>query len=160
MSHPHHHIGNAKIYKLTFGEFFYYGSTYQSPCERLSSHKNAAKLYPERKIYKQINGCWGDVKIEVVERLKCQTRQEIRLRENEYIKQHLDNEKCLNERTAHLSPEELKRKKTEAQRIYRQNMTPEQKERVRQRQSERQRQRRSMLKAKPENADLFSAAQS
>ena len=145
MSHKHHHIGNAKIYKLIVGEFFYYGSTHQSPCERLYTHKVQAKKYPERKIYKHINGNWDAVKIEVVERLKCETREEVWVRENEYINKYLTDEKCLNERVAHQTQEELTNKRSEAQRIRRQNQSAEDKERRRIRHNELQQKRRAEL---------------
>lgn len=143
MSHKHHHIGNAKIYKLIVGEFFYYGSTHQSPCERLYTHKVQAKKHPDRRLYKHINDNWDAVKMEVVERLKCETREEVWVKENEYINKYLNDEKCLNERVAHQTKEEYNKKRVEAQRNRRKEQSEEERERRRLRHNELQKQRRA-----------------
>lgn len=84
---------------------------------------------------------WENVHIEVVERFACETRQELLEREQHYIRGG-DN-KCLNDYSAHQTDEQLKQKKSDAQRLRRTTQTDEDRERRRMRHNELQQKRRS-----------------
>ena len=136
MPSEHLIIANAKIYKIIFGEYFYYGCTIQSLSKRFGVHKALSKLYPDRKLYKTVAGKWDEVKIEIVERVKCNTHKELRMRENEYIKTHISDEKCMNMWLSTCTPEEKKAKNAAKQRVHRQVASEEIKEQRRQRANE------------------------
>lgn len=145
MSRSHHHLGNAKIYKIVIGEYYYFGSTRTSPSERLYCHKAMSMRYPDRKLYKHITlaGGWDNVKMIVVERFPCDSREELQRKEDSYIREHLSDEHCLNEIVAYRSPEERREIRGAAQRARRATLSPEEKEARRIRHNELQRLRRA-----------------
>ena len=60
---------NSKIYKIidTVNDYFYIGSTTQRLSKRLSGHKEKAKKFPERQVYRYFNSVsWENVKILLV----------------------------------------------------------------------------------------------
>lgn len=83
-----------KIYKLECNGKFYIGSTSLELRERLQAHKDKSKEYPNRKLYKHITD-WNDVSMILLEEFDG-TKQELVLKENEYIQKELSNPLCLN----------------------------------------------------------------
>jgi len=88
---------NGKIYKLQCNTgHYYYGSTVQSLRQRLSGHKYDSKRYKYH-VYDFINTIgWDNVAIVLVENHKCDTKQDLLLRECELIRPSLDDPMCLN----------------------------------------------------------------
>lgn len=80
---------NGKIYKLVHKDGrFYIGSTCDCPSVRFSKHK-------KNKLVKEFDNDWDNVKIEVLEKYPCKTREELQIREQYYL-DLLKNDKCLN----------------------------------------------------------------
>ena len=130
------------VYRINLPDgYFYYGSTASTLKERLWCHKTHWKVYPERRLYKQIKS-WEDVAIELVEEVEGD-RTLRREREQYYVDLHKDNPKCLNQFDAFATKDTLRLKKTVAQRERRKNQTEEEKERRRLRHNELQRIRRA-----------------
>ena len=100
---------DGQVYRLICDDGHYYiGSTKTELKCRLYHHKQHSLLHSERKVYMHILSCgWEKVKIECVEEVKCNSREELVKRENEYIKQSLSDPLCLNINKAHLTKEEL-----------------------------------------------------
>lgn len=87
----------SKVYKLQHDDgHFYIGSTINELRVRYKQHKYYAKSFPNRKVYNHINNEWDKVKIILVEEFVCDNRQQIRNKENEYLKKEIDNPLCLN----------------------------------------------------------------
>ncbi len=83
--------GNGKIYKivrLSDDVIIYVGSTTkQYISQRLVEHKNKAKKYPNRKVYKSINenGGWNNHEIILIEYCNCNSKDELHRKEREFI---------------------------------------------------------------------------
>lgn len=87
----------SKVYKLQHDDgHFYIGSTINELRVRYKQHKNYAKSFPNRKVYSHINNEWDNVKIILIEEFVCDNREQIRRKENEYLKKEIDNPLCLN----------------------------------------------------------------
>lgn len=101
---------NCKIYCLYCNDDYYYiGSTTTELRFRLSHHKEDSKKYTDRRVYKHINEIgWENVKIECLEEFSCASRQEMLQKEDEYIEAMIDDDKCLNIKSAYSSEEEKK----------------------------------------------------
>jgi hypothetical protein len=100
---------SGQVYKLLCDDGHYYiGSTKTDIKYRLYHHKQHSMLWPDRKVYKHILECgWDTVKIECIEEVKCNNREELVKKENEYIKKSLSDPLCLNINKSHLTKEEL-----------------------------------------------------
>ena len=105
-------LTQAKIYRMSTEDgFFYYGSTCSSLSKRKSWHKDMATR-PDRptvcKAHQKFNQTgWGLVKIELVENVPdCKDKVDMRRVEDRYIRQAMNDEKCLNSIRAHVSDEE------------------------------------------------------
>ncbi len=102
---------NGKIYTLMCDDGNYYiGATVSDLRFRLKDHKQAAKKYPNRKIYAHINLIgWERVSMELIENYPCNSKTELNLREDYYIKRALEDtqSKCLNTLRAYLTDKEL-----------------------------------------------------
>lgn len=99
---------NGQVYKLQCNcGHYYYGSTCLSLDKRLSSHKNQSDYHKDRKVYKHIFDCgWDAVEIVLVEKYPCETKDELIAKEDEYIRKHRDDDKCLNTRIGIRTDEE------------------------------------------------------
>ena len=102
---------NGKIYQLLcIDGHYYYGSTVQRLYERLSTHKNLSKT-DNTVLYNHINTIgWDNVSMELVENYPCETTQQLRAKEDEYITQSKDDSLCLNVNRAYVSKDERKEK--------------------------------------------------
>ena len=106
-------LKNAKIYKMTCSESnkVYYGSTTQPICERRVSH-NFHKNCACKDFINPI--------IEIVEKVKCETKEELFWRERYYM----ENNECVNKKYPILSDEERiayqkkKQKKNNTKKIF------------------------------------------
>ena len=81
---PNYQLG--KIYKLTNGNYHYYGSTTQQLHRRLTLHKQLR--YSSKVLYEGEN----EVVIELVENYPCDTKKELFEKERWYI----ENNECVN----------------------------------------------------------------
>ena len=102
-------IKNGIVYKLTCPDgMFYIGSTYNTLSKRLSMHKQKAKQYPDRKLYKHIDYFgWDEIKMECIETIPFTERKELYEKENEHLKKEYNNPKCLNSQNVYTTPEEM-----------------------------------------------------
>ena len=90
----------GKIYRISIGDYFYYGSTKHTLKRRLSSHKSKSKTEIS-KLYTKIRELgWDCVKMELIEEYSCETKLQLREREDFFIKPYLQNSLCLNEKSA------------------------------------------------------------
>jgi hypothetical protein len=88
--------GNGKIYKVVSDHtnLIYIGSTIQKYlCSRLSGHKNNYKAYLNKKylncsVFKLLE--LVDVKIELIEEYKCNSKEELHTKERYYIELNKD----------------------------------------------------------------------
>ena len=88
----------GKIYQMVCDDgFFYIGSTKTQLRKRFYHHKHLSSRKPEWKVYKHINQIgWDKVNIQLIEEYPCKSKQDLFIREYEHIKQHCNNDKCLN----------------------------------------------------------------
>jgi len=112
---PHHetpgvvkNFPNAVVYVLQcIDNYYYIGSTINHPRFRLNNHKKDSVKYPERAVYDHITKIgWNNVKLDVIEEFPCDTRQELYLKEDEYIKESIQDLYCLNHNRASVTKEE------------------------------------------------------
>lgn len=97
-----------KIYKIDEPEKFYIGSTIKTLAERLSDHQNKSKNLDDNRIfYKAVRegDGWDNFQIELIQDYLCFNRDELRMKEDEYIR---ELKPCYNEMRAYLSEEERK----------------------------------------------------
>jgi hypothetical protein len=107
---------NGKIYKLVCSDgHYYYGSTITELRRRLWGHKKSSETMSS-KVYKHINSIgWNNVKIELVELYSCNSREELRVKENFFIIQSKNDKLCLNTLNAHTHLDEKKKMEKERQ---------------------------------------------
>jgi hypothetical protein len=87
----------GKIYKISCGEHYYYGSCITSIQRRATTHRYRAKTQ-KAKLYDHIKD--KEWSISLVKDFPCKTKEELRAEEDKYVKPELKNELCLNERSA------------------------------------------------------------
>ncbi len=77
------------IYKLVCDDEVYIGSTVDLK-NRMRVHRRDAKRHPERRVYKHINenGGWDNVKVEIIDEVECESKDEMRLMEGDYIREY------------------------------------------------------------------------
>jgi hypothetical protein len=100
----------AVVYVLQcIDNYYYIGSTVNHPRYRLNNHKKDSIKFPERFVYDHILKIgWPNVQLQVIEEYPCYTRKELYLKEDEYIKESIQDPYCLNHNRALLSAEEHK----------------------------------------------------
>ena len=88
---------NSKIYKLQCNDgHFYIGSTCDELRKRFHAHK-AISPKSTSKVYTHINSIgWDNVRIILIEEFECETKDQLRQKEDEYIQKEIKNELCLN----------------------------------------------------------------
>lgn len=103
----------GKIYKLEGGGKFYYGSTIQSLPQRRGDHcSDATTRRQKTKVYAFFNSIgWENVSISLVETYPCSTKQELLLKEDEYITKYIKDENCLNEKRSVITDADKKAQK-------------------------------------------------
>ena len=98
----------GKIYKITYGDETYYGSTATTLRERMWSHKSNFKKWKKgvgsncRSFTLFDKYGFENCPIELVENYPCATKKELLIREDWYM----DNNECINEISAHSTKEE------------------------------------------------------
>lgn len=92
----------GKIYKIICDDFdkIYIGSTVQKLCMRLASHKSKQCCH-SRELFKYPN-----VKIELIERFPCSSKDELRIREQYHINENKNQ--CINNKNAYISIQDMK----------------------------------------------------
>ena len=114
---------HSKVYKLQSDDgYYYWGSTTQQLCYRLSDHKVVSKKEQNRKIYSIFTHerfCKGDIKIVLVEEFKLENKEQLLREEDKYIKISIDDPFCLNSQYAVLNYEKMKEHKKAHNKIYR-----------------------------------------
>jgi predicted GIY-YIG superfamily endonuclease len=89
-------LQNGKVYKLTCGDYTYYGSTVSSLNQRFYEHTARYRKYGA--INKRYNATqlwqYGTPKIELVEAVPCNSYKDLLARERHYI----ENNPCINKR--------------------------------------------------------------
>ena len=106
-------IPNGKIYRIVCpNNYCYIGSTINELNYRFRLHKHHSKRN-DSPLYRYLNTIdISNVKIELVENYPCNTMEELRQKETEYIKKEkLNNINCLNKNVAFLSHDDLLIKK-------------------------------------------------
>lgn len=79
---------NGKIYRLvnSVDDEIYVGSTCTSLAKRMYRHKQAAKLEPDRPIYKHLNQIgWDNIRIILIEEYPCENKMQLERKEREHI---------------------------------------------------------------------------
>jgi len=123
-------FANGKIYKITGGDETYYGSTAQTLEQRIQKHKGSYKRWKNKTgsncmsftIFDKYG--FDNCPIELVEAYPCETKKELLIREDWYIK----TMECINKNSAYSSREE----NLEKRRQYHQDNKEEIKEKKRQ----------------------------
>ena len=115
---------NSKVYKLQADDqYYYFGSTTQLLCYRLSDHKRSSRYEKKgRKLYvvfthdRFIN---GEIKIVLMEEFKLENRQQLLKEEDKYIQQHINDPLCLNSFRSIINYEERLKLMRERGKLYR-----------------------------------------
>ena len=103
----------SKIYKLICNTGYYYiGSTTSKYLStRYANHKVDSKRdkYANNKVYSYINNIgWDNVRIVLLESVSCLNKDELKMKENEYIIKSENDCLCLNSNRAFLNNDERK----------------------------------------------------
>lgn len=99
---------NAKIYKLQCDDgHFYLGSTKNHLRVRFSEHKSDSRKHPDWRVYSHIRSIgWERVRMILVQEFPCESRDQLRQREDFHIQQHLNNPLCLNQHRSFWTPDD------------------------------------------------------
>lgn len=100
----------GKIYRIKCDDYFYYGSCITSLARRATTHRYKAKLL-DRKLYNYIKD--KEWTIELVCEYPCNTKTDLMIKEDEYVRPNLNNLLCLNERSATWDKEKDSNRKKE-----------------------------------------------
>jgi len=92
---------HSKIYRLecSTGHYYIGSTTNKLLCIRLANHRASAKdpRYINTKVYKHINAIgWDNVKIVLIESVSCRDKDDLNMKENEYVIKALGDDLCLN----------------------------------------------------------------
>jgi len=111
MSNQYNKYNNSKIYKIWSPntELIYIGSTTQLLCKRLADHTKNFNLYKNSKYhytssFKILE--YQDAKIELIENVNCNDREQLHKREGEFIRQN--REICVNKKIEGRAQQEYK----------------------------------------------------
>ena len=107
---------NSKIYKIVSNQepsFYYIGSTVSDLNTRLRRHKADSKIHPNVKKNQYFSGINWDVKISLIKEVNVSSASELHEAENELIKNHLNDNLCLNTYHAIINKEIRKQKSRE-----------------------------------------------
>ena len=109
---------NGKIYLLSgIDNYYYVGSTVKDLNYRLTKHKGDSKI-KDTYVYKHFNKLgWDNVKIDLLEQYPCNSKEELLIKENEYINSVKGDNNCLNLNNSYMTEED----KIEWKRQYRQD---------------------------------------
>ena len=85
----------GKIYKIYDAENqdqFYIGSTCDKLCRRITGHRNLSKMPMNKnvRLYQYVNNLehkWENIKIELIEDVKCENIEQLRRAEGKYIRE-------------------------------------------------------------------------
>jgi len=114
------------IYKLSFEDYFYYGFT-NNPNRRLTQHlNNARNLTKSYKLYNYLKNNLESYNFEIIENLD--NKENAIKKENDLIRNNLNNEKCLNERLSFRTIQDKKNQWIKDSKKYRDNLSNEKKQ--------------------------------
>ena len=88
------------IYAIIDDGYFYIGSTKRTILERIGEHiSDSNSKSKNSKLYRYINKIrngWEDILVITLETIECETEDELRKKEEEYILEHIKDPFCLN----------------------------------------------------------------
>ena len=88
------------IYSIIDDGYFYIGSTKRTILERIGEHiSDSNSKSKNSKLYRYINKIrngWEDILVITLETIECETEDELRKKEEEYILEHIKDPFCLN----------------------------------------------------------------
>jgi len=99
----------GRIYRIFGGDKFYIGSTTQDLKKRLKNHKSKSKEISRRNtpLYNHFNSIgWEHAEITIVQEFEITDRLQLSLKEDELIREHLNDENCLNKSRVKITKEE------------------------------------------------------
>jgi Uri superfamily endonuclease len=103
----------GRLYRIEGGGKFYIGSTTQDLKKRLKNHRSKSQESHRKTtpLYDHFNKIgWNLAVITLVAELDVADRGELLLQEDQLIRQHMTDEKCLNKCHVTITPEERKQK--------------------------------------------------
>jgi Uri superfamily endonuclease len=101
----------GRLYRIEGGGKFYIGSTTQDLKKRLKNHRSKSQESHRKTtpLYDHFNKIgWNLAVITLVAELDVADRGELLLQEDQLIRQHMTDEKCLNKCHVKITPEERK----------------------------------------------------
>jgi predicted GIY-YIG superfamily endonuclease len=123
----------GRIYRIDGGGKFYIGSTTQDLKTRLKNHKSKSKEISRQNtpLYVHFNLIgWEHAEITSVQELEITDRKQLGLKEDEVIREKIDDEKCLNKARVNITKEERKVRDSLYGKKRRENCKDEEKQRV------------------------------
>ena len=99
----------GRIYRITGGDKFYIGSTTQDLKKRLKNHRSKSKEISRQNtpLYNHFNSIgWEHAEITIIQELEISDRKELSLKEDELIRENIDDENCLNKARVKITREE------------------------------------------------------
>ena len=112
---------NSKIYKIESNvepKYYYIGSTITDLNIRLNRHKADSKVHPDTKKNKYFNSINWNVEIMLIAEVNVSNSNELHIFENNFIKQFLNNNLCLNTYHSIINKEIRKQKINEYSKKY------------------------------------------
>ena len=112
---------NSKIYKIVSIEepkYYYVGSTITDLNVRFNRHKADSKVHPDTKKNKYFNSINWNVEIILIEEVNVSNSNELHTFENNYIKQFLNDNLCVNTYYSKINNEVRKQKINENSKKY------------------------------------------
>ena len=105
---------HGKIYKITFDNFIYIGSTYRDIEERFKEHKQAKKgsIFIEK-----LKDNKNKAKIELVMKYPCKSLQELEFKEREITEQYINHESLILLNTKFNRKQKIKNSQIDIQRL-------------------------------------------
>ena len=123
----------GRVYRIEGCGKFYIGSTTQNLKTRLKNHKSKSKETSRQKtpLYMHFNLIgWEHARITSIQELEITDRKQLSLKEDEVIRENIDNEHCLNKARVKITEEERKVRDSLYGKKRREKCKNEEKERV------------------------------
>ena len=101
----------GRIYRIDGGDKFYIGSTTQGLKIRLKNHRSKSKEISRQNtpLYSHFNMIgWEHALISIVQEFEVTDRKQLSLKEDEVVREHINDEKCLNKSRVNVTSDERK----------------------------------------------------
>lgn len=101
----------GRVYRIDGGDKFYIGSTTQELKTRLKNHKSKSKENSRKNtpLYVHFNTIgWEHAEIKTIHEFEISDRKQLSLKEDEVVREHIDDKMCLNKARVIVSAEERK----------------------------------------------------